>query len=52
MDTFGPMRRRRQELENEPGYMDEILKKGVEQARKIALPLVKEARDRVGIPNH
>ena len=52
MDTFGPMRRRRQELEKKPEYLDEILKKGVEQARKIALPLVKEARDRVGIPNH
>jgi len=51
MDKFGPMRQRRQELEKEPQYLDEILKKGVEQVRKIALPLLKEARDAVGIPN-
>ena len=51
MDKFGPMRQRREQLEKEPEYLDEILKKGVEQARKIALPLLKEARDIVGIPN-
>ena len=52
MDKFGPARRRRQQLEKEPEYLDAMLKKGVEQARKIAAPLVKEARDIVGIPNH
>jgi len=52
MDKFGPMRRRRQELEKEPAYLDEILRNGVEQVRKIALPLLKEARDIVGILNH
>ena len=52
MDTFGPMRRHRQDLEKEPEYLDAILRKGVDQARKIALPLLKEVRDLVGIPNH
>lgn len=51
MDKFGPARQRRQELENQPEYLDEILKKGVDRARKIALPLVKQVRDAVGIPN-
>lgn len=52
MDKFGPMRRRRQQLENEPEYLDEMLKNGVNQARKIAVPLLKEVRDAVGIPNN
>ena len=52
MDKFGPARRHRQKLEKEPEYLDEILRNGVDQARKIALPLVKEARAAVGIPNH
>jgi tryptophanyl-tRNA synthetase len=51
MDKFGPARRRRQELGNQPEYLDEILKKGVGQARKIAQPLLKQVRDAVGIPN-
>ena len=51
MDTFGPARRRRQELENQPEYLDEILQRGVNQARNTASPLVKQVRDAVGIPN-
>ena len=52
MQKFGPARAKREELEKQPEYVDEILKRGVEQARKIALPLVKQAREAVGIPNH
>jgi tryptophanyl-tRNA synthetase len=51
MDTFGPARRRRQELENQPEYLDEVLQKGVAQARNTASPLIKQVRDAVGIPN-
>jgi tryptophanyl-tRNA synthetase len=51
MDKFGPARALRKELESKPEYVDEILKQGVEQARRIALPLVRQARDAVGIPN-
>jgi len=52
MQKFGPARAKREELEKQPEYVDEILKRGVEQAKKIALPLVKQAREAVGIPNH
>jgi tryptophanyl-tRNA synthetase len=51
MDTFGPARRRRQELENQPEYLDEVLQRGVAQARNTASPLLKQVRDAVGIPN-
>jgi tryptophanyl-tRNA synthetase len=51
MEKFGPARARRQELEAQPEYVNEILKRGVDQARKVALPLVRQVRDAVGIPN-
>jgi len=51
MDKFSPMREHRQQLEKEPEYLDEILRKGVARARETARPLVKQARDIVGIPN-
>ena len=51
MEKFGPARTRRAELASQPEYVAQILKRGVEQARKIALPLVREVRDAVGIPN-
>jgi len=51
MEKFGPARTRRAELADQPEYVDQILKSGVKQARKIALPLVREVRDAVGIPN-
>ena len=51
MDRFGEARRKRDELEKQPEYLNEILKKGVERAREKAVPLVKQARDAVGIPN-
>jgi len=52
MDTFAGARKKREELENQPEYLDEILKKGVQRARDTALPIVKQARDAVGILNH
>ena len=52
MDTFGPARKRREQLGDQPDYLDEILKQGVNRAREIGLPLVKQVRDAVGIPNH
>jgi tryptophanyl-tRNA synthetase len=51
MEIFGPMRARRKELDSQPEYIDEILKQGAEKARKIAAPLLREARAAVGIPN-
>jgi tryptophanyl-tRNA synthetase len=51
MEKFGPARARREELLKQPEFVDQILKRGVEQARSIALPLVRQVRDAVGIPN-
>jgi tryptophanyl-tRNA synthetase len=52
MKKFEPMRARRRELDSQPEYVDQILKRGVEQARKVALPLLRKVREAVGIPNH
>jgi tryptophanyl-tRNA synthetase len=51
MQKFESMRARRKQLESQPEYVDEILKRGVEQARTIARPLLRQVREAVGIPN-
>ncbi len=51
LEKFGPARKRRRELELHPQYVDEVLNLGVEQARKVARPLVQKVRDAAGIPN-
>jgi tryptophanyl-tRNA synthetase len=51
MRKFEPMRVRRRELENRPEYVDEVLKRGAEQAQKIARPLLRKVREAVGIRN-
>jgi tryptophanyl-tRNA synthetase len=51
MDRFGSARCRRQELENEPEYVEMALRKGAEEARAVGLPLVRQVRDAVGIAN-
>jgi tryptophanyl-tRNA synthetase len=52
MKQFESMRVRRGQLDRQPDYVDEILKQGVEQARKVALPLLRKVRETVGIPNY
>jgi tryptophanyl-tRNA synthetase len=52
MEKFGPARTRRDELIKQPEYVDEILKRGVEQARAVGLPLVREVREAMGIRNY
>jgi tryptophanyl-tRNA synthetase len=49
IEKFGAARTRREELANQPEYVDEILKQGAAQTRETALPLVKQVRDAVGI---
>jgi len=49
MQKFEPMRERRKQLEKQPEYVDEILKRGVEQARKVARPLLRQVRESAGI---
>ncbi len=51
MRQFGAARARRRELEQQPEMVEEVLLRGAEQARKLTLPLVKQVRDAVGIPN-
>lgn len=51
MQLFGTARARRKELESQPDYVEDVLRRGVEQARAVALPLVREVRDAVGIAN-
>ena len=49
MDYFAPMRRRREELEKEPGYIDEVLHKGAEKANAVAAQTVDEVYRAVGL---
>jgi tryptophanyl-tRNA synthetase len=51
MQKFESMRAQRTKLESQPEYVDEILKQGVEQARKTAQPLLLKVREAVGIRN-
>ncbi len=51
MRLFGDARERRKRLDSEPEYVESVLQRGVKEARKVALPLVREVRDAVGIPN-
>jgi tryptophanyl-tRNA synthetase len=52
MEKFGASRARREELARQPEYIEDVLKRGVEQARKIALPLLRQVRDAMGIRNN
>lgn len=49
MDYFAPMRRRREELEKEPGYIDEVLRKGAEKANAVAAVTMAEVCQAVGL---
>lgn len=49
MDYFAPMRRRREELEKEPGYIDEVLRKGAEKANAVAAQTMDEVCRAVGL---
>jgi tryptophanyl-tRNA synthetase len=51
MEKFGAARRRRQELDQQPDYIEAVLRRGAEQARRVGLPLVRQVRDAVGIPD-
>jgi tryptophanyl-tRNA synthetase len=51
METFGPARARRKELESQPDYVEEVMRRGAEKAQTVTLPLVRRVRDAVGIPN-
>jgi len=51
MRRFEPVRARRRELESQPEYIAEVLRRGAERARRVAAPLLREVRAAMGIPN-
>jgi len=51
MDKFGPARTRRAQLLSQPEYVEEVLMRGVEKARAVARPLLRQVRAAAGIPN-
>jgi tryptophanyl-tRNA synthetase len=46
---FAPFRQKREELQKNPGYVDEVLRKGAERARQEAVKTLKKARQAVGL---
>ena len=46
-----PIQKRRKELENKPEYVDKVIKKGAEKARKIAQETLKEVKEAMGLRN-
>jgi tryptophanyl-tRNA synthetase len=46
--TFGPARARYEEYMQDWGYLDNIMQKGAEKARKMAIPLLERIRKAVG----
>jgi len=49
MDYFAPMRKRREELLADPGYVDSVLKRGAERAAERAAATMAEVRKAVGL---
>jgi tryptophanyl-tRNA synthetase len=46
---FEPMRRRRAELERDPGYVDRVLARGAERANALAGETVRKVRQATGL---
>jgi len=49
MERFESARERRKQLDKQPEYVEQVLKRGVEKARAVAQPLVRDVRAAVGI---
>jgi tryptophanyl-tRNA synthetase len=47
---FADARRRREELERQPEFVEQALMEGLEKARAVALPMLAEVRNAVGLP--
>jgi tryptophanyl-tRNA synthetase len=48
-EYFAPMRERRSKLEDDPGYVDRVLREGAERAREVADWTMERVRDAVGL---
>ncbi len=44
-----PIQEKRKELENNPDYVDKVIKEGAEKAREVAKQTVKEVREKMGL---
>ena len=49
LEYFQPYRQKRQELENDPGYVEQVLQNGAERAKAVASITLDKARKAVGI---
>lgn len=49
LEHFGEARTKREELVKNPEYVDEVLRKGAEKARSIAIAKIKEVKKAVGL---
>ena len=49
MDYFAPMRKRREEILADPGYIDEVLRRGAERAKVLAAETMAQVRKAVGL---
>src|SRR5262249_22795836 len=48
-ETFAPMRKRRAELEREPSYVEFVLRKSADKARRVADGVLARVREAVGL---
>lgn len=49
LEHFGPMRERREQLQRDPGYVDDVLRDGALRAREAAAPTMERVRRAVGL---
>ena len=49
MEFFAPMRKRREELQKDPGYIEQVLKQGAERANAVAAKTMDKVRRTVGL---
>jgi tryptophanyl-tRNA synthetase len=49
MDHFGPARQRREQLMNDPAYIDEVLTRGAQAARQKITEVTRRAREACGL---
>lgn len=49
---FGPARRRYEELLGDPHYLEEVLRRGAEKARRLSVPMLARVKAAVGTGSH
>lgn len=48
-EELKPLQEKRKELENDPEYVDKVIKEGAERARAVAQQTIKEVKERMGL---